>query len=133
MNFYRSNECDTQNPHSLSSPCRRIGCGDFCVLGCADANIVFPVCISSSKFVAFSGFVLFILPLMGKICHTMPRYTTKQKAHTTFQNNHILPQHDMKQHSRLHQVGGCFLFIMWKCRNYLYVFNNNIPIILGFV
>jgi len=63
----------------------------------------------------------------------MPRYTTKQKAHTTFQNNHILPQHDMKQHSRLHQVGGCFLFIMWKCRNYLYVFNNNIPIILGFV
>ena len=42
------------------------------------------------------------------------------------------PQHD-ENNSRLHQVGGCFLFIMWKCRNYLYVFNNNIPIILGFV
>ena len=28
--------------------------------------------------------------------------------HTTFQNNHLLPQHDTKQHSRLHLGGGCF-------------------------
>ena len=45
MNFSRSNECDTQNPHSLSSPYRRIDCGDFFVLGYGDANTVFPVCI----------------------------------------------------------------------------------------
>ena len=30
-----------ENPHSLSSPCWRIDCGDFCVLGCVDANTVF--------------------------------------------------------------------------------------------
>ena len=28
--------------------------------------------------------------------------------HTTFENNHILPQYDTKQHSRLHHGGGCF-------------------------
>ena len=30
-----------ENPHSLSSSDWRIDCGDFYVLGCVDANIVF--------------------------------------------------------------------------------------------
>ena len=45
MNFLHSDECGIENPHSFSTPFRRIDCGDFCVLGCVDANTVFPVCI----------------------------------------------------------------------------------------
>ena len=45
MNFSQFYECGIENPHNLSSPCWRIDCGDFFVLGCVDANIVFSVCI----------------------------------------------------------------------------------------
>ena len=38
-------ECSIRNPHSFSSPYGLIDCGDFCVLGCVDANTVFPFCI----------------------------------------------------------------------------------------
>ena len=54
-----------------------------------------------------------------KLCNTIPPFATGLPylyySHTTFQNNHISPQHDTKQHSRLHHRGGCFhLFDIWE-------------------
>ena len=45
MNFPVLMNAAFENPHSLSSIYRRNDCGDFCVLGCVDANTVFMVCI----------------------------------------------------------------------------------------
>ena len=46
-----------------------------------------------------------------KLYNAIPPFATGlpllSYSHTTFQNNHILPQHD-ENNSRLHHRGGCF-------------------------